>query len=101
MKKTLFACCLMMALAGCTSFPTETASAVDNRPTISFQCPHTEAAVYVDGHHVGSVSDFKAGSAGLRVLPGTHVIQIHLPNQRIFAQKIYVGNGVHKVLSTR
>lgn len=98
MKKILISACLAFALAGCSSYPTETASTVDDRPSISFQSQHLEAPVYLDGQLVGKVGDYVAQKSALRVLPGTHVVQIAIPGKAPIVQKFYVTNGVNKVL---
>lgn len=98
MKKGLLVIFAALALAGCSSYPTETSSTIDDRPSISFQSQHPEAAVYLDGQFVGTVGDYPVKEKALRVLPGTHTVQIRIPGKHPINQKFYVGNGVNKVL---
>ena len=87
-------------LAGCTAYPTEQASVVDDRPQISFKSTldNTDLPVYVDGLKVGLVSDFMEGDAALRVLPGSHTITVKMPNGTQNVQRIFVNDGVSKTL---
>lgn len=91
--------CSVIGMAGC-SFPTEQASVIDNRPTISFKGEEAinSSMVFVDGVAVGKVSQFKAPNAGLRVLPGTHVISVQKADGSKTTQRIYVADGVTKTL---
>ena len=98
MKKLLLSAILTCALVGCSYYPTETASTVDDRPTISFKSQHHEAAVYLDGQHVGKVGDYLEAKSALRVLPGTHTIQIMIPGKNPVTQKFYVTGGENKVI---
>ena len=98
MKKVILASLLAITISGCTFYSTDKASAVDDRPTISIQTPFADAPVYVDGQLVGTAGQFKANVAGIRVLPGTHVIQVNVPNKEPVVQKVYVSSGVNKVL---
>lgn len=103
MKKLMVAAVLMGSLAvgvtGC-SWPTEQASVVDNRPTISFKTTTSAdtLTVVVDGVVVGKVSQYQAPKAGLRVLPGTHLVTIQRADGTKSTQRVYVSDGVTKTL---
>ena len=67
----------MTLLQGC-AFPTETARVIDNRPVLTFETNMMQApfSYAVNGQPVGAASKYLDGKAGLRVLPGTHVITV-------------------------
>ena len=86
-------------LAGC-SYPVETANTVDNRPQVTFKTQHdaSEMVLYIDGEAMGTVNDYCAGKATLRVVSGTHEIKVRFPNGTIHVERIYVADGVTKTV---
>ena len=89
----------LTAITGCVQYPTERQSVVDLRPQISFQYDTTDpkmndARVVVDGLEAGRLSDFLDGKGSLRVLSGTHSIQIVRGSEVILNERSYVGDGV-------
>lgn len=87
-------------LAGC-AMPTEEARVIDNRPQISFRATNNvsdDAMVFVDGLAVGRADDYRDGHAALRVLPGSHVIEIRRADGSVSTQKIFVNDGVAKTI---
>lgn len=96
----LFAALLATAgMTGCVQMPTETASVVDQRPQISFQIGNESqqaARVLVDRLDMGAVGDYAAGKAALRVLPGTHVVEVRLGGQQLLNERVYLADGVSR-----
>ena len=89
----------MSALGACVQMPTETQSVVDQRPQISFQIGHAGqqgARVLVDSLDMGAVGDYAAGKGALRVLPGTHVIEVRLGSQQLLNERVYLADGVSR-----
>lgn len=87
------------ALGGCVQMPTENSSVVDQRPQISFQLANegqAGARVLVDRLDMGAAGDYAAGKAALRVLPGTHVIEVRLGNQVLLSERAYLADGVSR-----
>lgn len=87
------------ALSGCVQMPTETQSVVDQRPQISFQIGHESqhaARVLVDRLDMGAAGDYAAGKGALRVLPGTHVIEVRLGSQQLLNERVYLADGVSR-----
>ncbi|WP_243883689.1 hypothetical protein [Shewanella algae] len=85
---------------GCVQMPTTTSSTVDNRPQIVFKISDISDTkgmrVIVDGLDNGPVAPFTNGTQALRILPGTHIIEILNGDTVISSQKIYVSDGVTK-----
>jgi len=85
------------ALSGCVQMPTEKQSVVDQRPQVSFQIASEAqgaARVLVDGLDMGAAGGFAAGTSALRVLPGTHVVEVRLGSQVLLSERVYLADGV-------
>ena len=94
----LITACLL-ATVGCVQYPTERQSVVDLRPQISFRFDPadsrmTEARVLVDGLDSGRIWDFVDGRGSLRVLAGTHVVQVVNGGEVLLNERAYIGDGV-------
>ncbi len=84
---------------GCTQMPTEKQGVADMRPQVSFQLAHPDlgsAQVTVDGLAMGPASRYLAGEASLRLLPGTHEVQVVWGGRTVLAERFYVGDGVSR-----
>ncbi len=84
---------------GCTQMPTEKQGVADVRPQLSFQLASPEmgaAQVVVDGLAMGDAGRYVAGVASLRVLPGTHDLQVMLGGRTVLNERFYVADGVNK-----
>ena len=98
MAAVLISCCLP-AFVGCVQYPTERQSVVDLRPQITFRFDTAnvalnEARVFVDGLDSGRMGSFADGSGSLRVLPGTHVVQVVIGSDVLLNERVYIGDGV-------
>lgn len=99
LKTALLTLAASVLLAGCTA-PRYTAQTLDNRPQITFKTTlkASKMAVLVDGKAVGKVSDYLDGKATLRILPGTHLVEIVRPDGSKMQERIYAGDGVTKTI---
>lgn len=87
------------SVSGCVQLPTEKQSVVDQRPQISFRIAHegqAAARVFVDRLDMGMAGDYAEGKATLRVLPGTHLIEVRLGGQQLLNERIYLADGVSR-----
>ena len=89
------------ALAACVQMPTEKQSVADLRPQISFRLnsanPMTQTSrVILDGQDMGSAQEFIDGVNSLKVLPGTHQLQISNGSLILLEERFYVADGVNK-----
>ena len=105
MKKIITSLCISAGLAGmltlsaCTQMPTEKQSISDIRPQISFKFSNERsrsARVILDGLDMGPVGKYLEGVASLRILSGTHLLNIVSGDQVIFQEKFYAGDGVNR-----
>lgn len=101
MKTKLVLALVTVALfTGCVQMPTSESKTVDNRPQLTFKnitnSPLDDYSIFIDGLDNGSMAPFKNGKKALRVLSGTHLIEIYKGKKLISSQKIYVGDGVTK-----
>jgi hypothetical protein len=91
--------CCSPVFVGCVQYPTERQSVVDLRPQITFRFDTAnvglnEARVLVDGLDSGRMGNFVDGSGSLRVLPGTHVVQVVIGSDVLLNERVYIGDGV-------
>lgn len=98
-RAMIVAAAIAVAAAGCVQMPTEKHSVVDQRPQITFRVngdPQRVAGarVFVDELDMGRVQDFLDGQAGLRVLPGTHVVKVLSGDTVLLLERAYLGDGV-------
>jgi hypothetical protein len=87
-------------LSACVQMPTEKSGVSDLRPQISFRVVDeglSGARVTVDGIDIGSVSDYPADTAALRILPGNHRIVVSTESAILLDEKVYIGDGVNRV----
>ncbi|GDY28224.1 MULTISPECIES: hypothetical protein [unclassified Agarivorans] len=91
----------LVGLSACVQMPTSTSTTIDNRPQLSFiaaseQINLSDYSVWVDGLESGLASDYQAEKAALRVLSGTHQIELKKAGEIIQKETIYLGDGVTK-----
>ena len=89
----------LTALFGCVQYPTERQSVVDLRPQISFRfnpadTRMAQARVLVNGLDSGRMMDFLDGVGSLRVLSGTHIVQVISGAEVLLNERAYIGDGV-------
>lgn len=91
---------LLLFLAACVKQPTLSENVVDDRPAITFKSqsgalrPGDE--VYVDNLPVGDAWRYQSSKAALRILSGSHLIEVKRNGEIVFEQTIYVGDGAVK-----
>lgn len=106
-KEFVAASLLVMALtAGCVQYPTERQSVVDLRPQISFRfnpadSRMAQARVLVNGLDSGRMADFLDGTGALRVLPGTHIVQVLSGSEMLLNERAYIGDGVARPFTVK
>jgi hypothetical protein len=92
----------LLSLSGCVQFPTEKQSVADLRPQIAFKAAGGvfpgAARVWVDGLDAGSVLEAIEGQGTLRVLPGTHRIQVRDGTRVLLDEQVYLGDGTSRTL---
>lgn len=97
---TLSLSIFLFACAG--TQPTTTSTIVDDRPVLVFEfentVPSDAVEIYVDNLPMGKAQDFLAGSHGLKVIPGTHVIRLQLSGNTIYERNLYLGEGATKTV---
>lgn len=91
----------LSGLVGCVQLPTENQSVVDLRPQISFRFDATDvrmndSRVLIDGLDSGRLGDFLDGKGALKILPGTHTIQVVNGSSVLLNERAYLGDGVSR-----
>lgn len=93
-------------LAACVQMPTEKQSVADLRPQISFKLNAANpmartSRVILDGQDVGAAQDFTDGVNSLKVLPGTHLLQVLNGSMILLEERFYVADGVNKSFAVK
>lgn len=101
LSRALLAVALGVAAAtsACIQMPTEKQGVADLRPQLSFRLAAPElgaARVQVDGLPMGEVGQYVEGVAALRLLPGTHRVEVVVGERTLLDERFYIGDGVHK-----
>ncbi len=101
---------LLLLLAGltlisaCVQMPTEKTGVADLRPALTFKVENSAnhtARVHVDGLDMGQLEAYLEDKAVLRVLPGTHRVQVLSGSSVLFDEKMYLADGVVRTLVVR
>ncbi len=86
-------------LSACTQMPTEKQGVADMRPQIAFRYERPEMApaqVSVNGINMGSVATYRDSVASLKLVPGTHHLQVTLAGTLVLDERFYIADGVNK-----
>ncbi len=103
-KRWIYAAITGMALtstllSGCTQMPTEKQGVADMRPQIAFRYERPEMAqalVSINGINMGSAGTYKDSVASLKLVPGTHHLQVSLSGTLVLDERFYIADGVNK-----
>ncbi len=94
----------LLALSACVQMPTEKQGAADLRAQLSFQLQSERArgaVVLIDGLAAGRAGDFSEGVAALRVLPGSHRVQVIADGVSLLDERFYIGDGAQRSFTVR
>lgn len=101
--KTLIAIVLAIGLVGCTQTPTQRTGVVDDRPRLAFeeQLPGDakDYDVLIDGISYGPMSQYLANENALRVIPGSHQIEIKDGSKTVFTTKVFLGASSTRIIT--
>ncbi|MGV1045451.1 hypothetical protein [Limnohabitans sp.] len=108
-KRWINAAVTVMAIAvtmltACTQLPTEKQGVADMRPQIAFRYERPEMAqalVSVNGINMGSVASYRDSVASLKLVPGTHHLQVTLSGTLLLDERFYIADGVNKTFVLR
>ncbi|WP_347331756.1 hypothetical protein [Marinimicrobium locisalis] len=92
---------LFMLLVGCVQSPTQNTQVVDDRPGLTFSLANEAATEYelqVDGISYGAVGQYQEGENVLRLIDGTHRVELIAGGEVVYSQKVYLGAGVNRVI---
>jgi hypothetical protein len=90
-----------LMLAACVQTPTRNTQVVDDRPGLAFELASSAAEAYelkVDGVSYGRVGQYLAGENRLRIIDGSHVVELENNGEVVFTQKVYLGAGSNRIL---
>lgn len=91
----------VLFLIGCVQGPTRNTQTVDDRPGIAFNIDTAAAEQYelkVDGVSYGRVGQYLAGENVLKLVDGSHSIELVSDGTVVYQDKVYLGAGVNRVI---
>lgn len=96
MKPLIMLAASVLLLSACIHQPYSTTSEVDDRPTLSFAWEDSstspqDAWVYLNDRRMGSVYDYLYPERRVRVLDGTHEIEVRVDGEVIYADSRTLG----------
>jgi hypothetical protein len=99
--RRVFVALLAAAALGtaCTQMPTEKVGISEMRPQVSFRLESPvlgTAQVLLDGLDMGQAGQYVDGAASLRLLPGTHHLQVVWAGRAVLDERFYAADGVNK-----
>ena len=90
-----------LILAGCVQRPTQNTQVVDDRPGLAFDLASSDAESYelkVDDISYGHVGQYLAGENLLKLVDGTHYVELISDGTSVFSRKVYLGAGANRIL---
>lgn len=90
-----------LMLSACVQTPTQNTQVVDDRPGLAFELSSSAAEAYelkVDGVSYGRVEQYLAGENRLRIIDGSHLVELRKGGDVVFTQKVYLGAGSNRIL---
>ena len=99
--KILLAILICFTLTACVQAPTSNTQVVDDRPGIAFELPSVASEYYelrIDGVSYGYVGQYQAGENLLKIIDGTHQVELLSDGKVVYHQEIYLGTGVNRIL---
>lgn len=91
---------LALFITACSTTQPEVVShSVDTRGSIAFEAKaNDDVDIYLDGKFIGQAEDFLVNEKQLKVNQGSHKIVVIDGDDVIYQEKIFIGNGVNKVI---
>lgn len=99
--KTLIALLAFIMLTACAQAPTRNTQVVDDRPGLAFELSTIAAEYYwlrVDGISYGRVGQYQAGENLLKLIDGTHQVELLSDDTVVFAKEVYLGTDSNRIL---
>ncbi|AZT84871.1 hypothetical protein EHN06_15650 [Marinobacter sp. NP-4(2019)] len=99
--KILLALLISFTLTACVQTPTRNTEVVDDRPGIAFELPSVASEYYklrIDGVSYGYVGQYQAGENLLKIIDGTHQVELLSDGEVVYHEEIYLGAGVNRIL---
>jgi len=90
-----------LMLSACVQTPTQNTQVVDDRPGLAFELSSSAAEAYelkVDGVSYGRVGQYLSGENRLRIIDGSHVVELENNGEVVFTQEVYLGAGSNRIL---
>ena len=98
--KILLVLFMALALAACVQSPTQNTQVVDDRPGLAFElAPAADNyELKIDGVSYGRVGQYRAGERLLKIIDGTHQVELISDGKVVYQKEIYLGAGSNRIL---
>lgn len=101
MMRVLLVSMVCLLLAACVQTPSRNTQVVDDRPGLAFEVNSVAAEYYelrIDGVSYGYVRDYLAGENLLKIIDGTHQVELLSDGKVVFQKEVYLGAGTNRIL---
>lgn len=98
--RILLALIICFTLTACSQAPTRNTQVVDDRPGIAFELPSVASEYYelrIDGVSYGYVGEYQAGENLLKIVDGTHQVELLSDDEVVYRKEVYLGAGVNRI----
>ena len=92
---------MSLMFVGCVQTPTQSTQVVDDRPGLAFQLLNDTSGTLelkIDGVSYGAVSQYLAGENRLRIIDGSHLIELIKSGEVVFREQVYLGSGSDRII---
>jgi hypothetical protein len=98
--KILFVLLVCVTLTACVQAPTRNTQVVDDRPGLAFELSSSAVnyELKVDGVSYGRVGQYQAGESLLKIIDGTHEVELLSDGKVVYQKEVYLGAGTNRIL---
>ncbi|AOY86818.1 hypothetical protein BKP64_00730 [Marinobacter salinus] len=99
--RILLALLVCFTLAACVQAPSRNTQVVDDRPGLAFEVNSVAAEYYelrIDDVSYGYVRQYLAGENLLKLIDGTHQVELLSDGKVVYQQEVYLGAGSNRIL---
>lgn len=101
--KWLLSFVMVFGLTACVQAPTQTTQTLDDRPRLAFDeqliGEPVDYEVVIDGISYGPLSQYLVNENALRIVEGTHRIEILENGRRVFSTEVFLGASTTRVIN--
>ena len=94
---------LVFFFSGCVDMPVQQTQMVDDRPRLTFEASSLGRQVdnyelVIDSVSYGSLGQYLVNENALRIIDGSHQIEVRSGGKTVFSQSVFLGENVTRVV---